>query len=71
MPLSSEDVCDINTESTIQPTSDQSTALAVNISNIDALAMVSTSTGLLTSTLIGMIVYNNTLLNDIHSLVEC
>ena len=70
MPLSSEDVCDINTESTIEPTSGQSTALAVN-NSINALAMVSTSIRLLTSTLMSMIVYNNTLLIDIHSLVEC
>jgi len=68
MPISKVDGCDINTETTMQPQSTQSTALVVNNSSGVALAMVSDSSGLLTSRPIGMIVNNNTLLNDIHYL---
>ena len=68
MAISKLDGCDINTETTIQPTSDQSTALVVNNSNGVALAMISDSTGLLTSKPIGMIVNNNTVLESPHYL---
>jgi len=68
MAISKVDGCDINTETTIQPTSDQSTALVVNNSNGVALAMISENTGLLTSKPIGMIVNNNTLLEGSHYL---
>jgi len=68
LAISKLDGCDINTETTIQPTSNQSTALVVNNSNGVALAMISDSSGLLTSKPIGMIVNNNTLLDGIHYL---
>ena len=68
LALSKLDGCDINTETTIQPTSDQSTALVVNNSSGVALAMISESSGLLTSKPIGMIVNNNSNLIDQHYL---
>jgi len=68
LALSKFNGCDINTETTIQPTADQSTALVVNNSSGVALAMISDSTGLLTSKPIGMIVNNNTLLENPHYL---
>ena len=68
LALSKVDGCDINTETTIQPRATQSTALVVNNSSGVALAMVSEATGLLTSKPIGMIVNNNTLLENPHYL---
>ena len=68
LAISKLDGCDINTETTIQPTSDQSTALVVNNSSGVALAIISDSSGLLTSKPIGMIVNNNSTLVDQHYL---